>query len=175
MQAMKDLLNNQFQNYQLYTNSSKQAHALFFSGGISYYLHKNYLVSGNINFSRLYTGAGVNTNEVAPFNTPQWASNLSFSNANVGRGIGFKINWHWQDAFDWYGTFNGNRPGRIKAFSLVDAQVNKKLSDILQLKAGANNLFNHRIAQTYGSPQLGAIYYVSFTWDTGKLAKQRSN
>lgn len=171
IQAMKDLLNNQYQNYQLYTNSSKQAHALFFSGGISYYIHKNYLVSGNINFSRLYTAAGVNTNEVAPFNTPQWASNLSFSNANVGRRIGFKLNWHWQDAFDWYGTFNGNRPGRIKAFSLVDAQVNKKVSELLQLKLGATNLFNHRIAQTYGSPRLGAIYYVSFTWDSGIKAR----
>jgi len=29
---------------------------------------------------------------------------------------------------------------------------------------GGNNILNNRIAQTYGSPAIGAIYYVSLMW-----------
>jgi outer membrane receptor protein involved in Fe transport len=57
-------------------------------------------------------------------------------------------------------------PGRIHAYSLVDLQVNKKLpKSHATIKLGASNIFNNRIYQSYGSPAIGAIYYVSITFD----------
>ena len=107
-----------------------------------------------------------NPNNVPAFNTPEYSANMTFGNPNVYRNYGFQLSWHWQDAFDWYGTFNGMRPGRINAYSLLDLQFNKKLPKANGIiKIGGSNILNHQIYQSFGSPQIGAIYYVSFTFD----------
>jgi hypothetical protein len=73
--------------------------------------------------------------------------------------------WHWQEAFDWYSTFLGNRSGRIRTYSLVDLQINKKLpKQNLMVKIGGSNILNTKIVQSYGSPAIGAVYYVSLMW-----------
>jgi outer membrane receptor protein involved in Fe transport len=88
------------------------------------------------------------------------------SNSEVTDNIGFNIAWRWQDAYDWTGTFNQLRPGRIDAYSLVDAQVTYKLLPLKSMvKLGASNLFNKQIYQAFGSPAIGAIYYVSIVFD----------
>ena len=80
--------------------------------------------------------------------------------------LGFNVAWRWQDAYDWYGTFNQLRPGRIDAYSMVDAQVNYTLSSLKTVvKLGANNVFNNQVYKAYGSPAVGAVYYVSLTFD----------
>ncbi len=80
--------------------------------------------------------------------------------------FGFNASWHWQSAFDWYGTFNGTRPGRVDAYSVFDAQVSKRLPKIKStIKLGGSNIFNKHIYQSYGSPAIGAIYYVSIVFD----------
>lgn len=164
--AARQILNNQSSNYQLYTNSGKRANAIFLSAGISYFMPRGYRASGNITYSKLRLGEGTSVNEIAPFNTPPWAANLSFWNNTLYRNLGFKINWHWQDTFDWYGTFNGNRPGNIKAFSLLDLSIQDKIpKKNMVLKIGANNLLNHRVMQSYGSPRIGAIYYFSLVFE----------
>jgi iron complex outermembrane receptor protein len=91
---------------------------------------------------------------------------VTFGNSKVTDNLGFNVVWRWQDAYDWYGTFNQMRPGRIEAFSIVDAQVSYKLSPMKSIvKLGASNLFNKQVYQAYGSPAIGAIYYVSVTFD----------
>jgi outer membrane receptor protein involved in Fe transport len=58
------------------------------------------------------------------------------------------------------------RPGRIKTYSMVDAQVSYRILPIKSiLKFGANNLFNNQVYQAYGSPSIGAVYYVGITFD----------
>jgi hypothetical protein len=107
-----------------------------------------------------------NPNNIAQFNTPEYSSNVTFGNSNFYKGIGFDLAWHWQSAFDWYGTFNAMMPGRVKAYSVVDLQFNKKLPKLhTTVKIGSSDLFNTKIYQAYGSPAIGAIYYVSFTFD----------
>jgi len=80
--------------------------------------------------------------------------------------VGFSVAWRWQDAFDWTGTFNQLRPGRVGAYSIVDAQVSYRLTPIkTTVKLGANNLFNNQVYQAFGSPILGGLYYVSLTFN----------
>jgi iron complex outermembrane receptor protein len=58
------------------------------------------------------------------------------------------------------------RPGRIDAYSVVDAQVSCKLPTLKSVvKLGANNAFNNQIYQAFGSPSIGAVYYISVTFD----------
>jgi len=163
--AAADILSGKIHAFQLYTNAPDKVSAQGSSIGLTYMLMGGYIAGANLTWSS-FNLRNANPNNIADFNTPEWSSNVTFGNSNAYKGFGFNIAWHWQDAFDWYGTFNGTRPGRIPAYSLVDLQLNKKLTNAKSiLKVGASNLLNHQVAQAYGSPAVGAIYYVSVTFD----------
>jgi outer membrane receptor for ferrienterochelin and colicin len=133
--------------------------------GLTYLLPKGYTIAANGTWSS-FDIKDANPNNVPAFNTPEFQTALTFGNSSVTDKVGFSVAWRWQDAFDWVGSFNELRPGRIEAYSLVDAQISYKLSNIKSvIKLGANNLFNQQIYQAYGSPSIGGIYYVSLTFD----------
>ena len=164
-QAAMDLLNGDSHLYQLYTNATDIVTAQGATLGITYSLPKSYLISANATLAT-FDIRDANPNNVPGFNTPKYKTAFTFGNSKVTENIGFNIAWRWQDAYDWYGTFNQMRPGRIEAFSVVDAQINYKLLPIKSMiKVGASNLFNNQVYQAYGSPSIGAIYYVSLTFD----------
>ncbi len=151
--------------FQLYTNATDEVSAQGFSSGITYLLDKGYVIGGNATLSDFNIGKA-NINNIAQFNTPKYSTNVTFGNANAVKDFGFNLAWHWQSAFKWYGTFNGLRPGTIDAYSLVDAQINKKLPRYnTTIKLGGSNIFNKRIMQSYGSPRIGAIYYVALVFE----------
>ena len=89
-----------------------------------------------------------------------------FGNSKVTERLGFNVAWHWQSAFDWYGTFNGLNPGRIEAYNLLDAQVSYHLPAMkTTIKLGGANITNKYVVQAYGSPAVGALYYVSLNFN----------
>jgi iron complex outermembrane receptor protein len=151
--------------YQLYTNANDKVSADGVSLGLTYLLNQGYVLGGNITKSNFDLG-NANKNNVAPFNTPEYSTNLTFGNSDFYKGYGFNLAWHWQSEFDWYASFNGMIPGRVDAYSMLDAQVNKKLaSSGVTVKVGGSNILNKRINQAYGSPGIGAVYYVSLVFD----------
>jgi outer membrane receptor for ferrienterochelin and colicin len=163
--AATDILDGKVHAFQLFTNSPDKVSAQGASLGLTYMLQKGYTVGGNFTLAS-FNIKNANPNNIAAFNTPKYTTNASFGNSNFYKNFGFNVTWHWQDAFDWYGTFNGTRPGRIGAYSLVDLQFNKKLPKAKSMiKIGASNLLNNKVYQAYGSPAIGAIYYVSLTFD----------
>jgi outer membrane receptor protein involved in Fe transport len=133
--------------------------------GVTYSLPKNYVVGANLTLAT-FDIKDANPNNVPGFNTPKYKTAFTFGNNKVAKNVGFNIAWRWQDTYEWYGTFNEMRPGTIEAFSVVDAQVSYKMLPLKSMiKIGANNLFNKQVYQAYGSPSVGAIYYVSLTFD----------
>lgn len=163
--AAMDLLNGDSHLYQLYTNAADVVTAQGATLGITYSLPKNYLVGGNLTLAT-FDIKDANPNNVPGFNTPKYKTAVTFGNSKITDKLGFNVAWRWQDTYEWYGTFNQMRPGTIEAFSVIDAQVNYKLLPIKSMiKIGANNLFNNQVYQAYGSPSIGAIYYVSLTFD----------
>jgi iron complex outermembrane recepter protein len=163
--AAQDLLMGNSHLYQLYTNASDVVTSQGATLGLTYALPKNYSIGANATLAT-FDIRDANPNNVPGFNTPKYKTSFTFGNSKVTDNIGFNIAWRWQDAYDWYGTFNQMRPGRIDAFSIVDAQVSYKLTPLKSMiKLGANNLFNNQVYQAYGSPSVGAIYYVSLTFD----------
>ncbi len=163
--AASDIPGGKVHAFQLYTNAPDKVSAQGVSAGLTYLFDKGYALGGNATLSTI-NFQKANPNNVAAFNTPKWATNATFGNSDIANGFGFNASWHWQSAFDWYGTFNGTRPGRVNAYSLVDLQVNKRLASLHStVKIGGSNIFNNRISQAYGSPTIGAIYYVSIVFD----------
>jgi iron complex outermembrane receptor protein len=163
--AAGDILNGKIQAFQLYTNAADQVSIQGVSAGVTYFLPKNYKVNANATWAS-FNIRDANPNNIPAFNTPEWKSNLVLSNAKLTEKLGFSVAWHWQQAFDWYGTFNENRPGRIDAYSLLDAQISYRLPALKTIvKLGASNLTNKYIVQAYGSPAVGGLYYLSLNFD----------
>lgn len=163
--AAFDLLNNNAHAYQLYTNAKDRVTAQGATLGLTYAMTKGYTVGGNI------TGAtfdlhNANPNDIPAFNTPKFRTAITFGNTKLTDNLGFNVAWRHQTAYDWTSTFNQLRPGRIDAYSVVDAQISYKVLPIKSvIKIGGSNLFNNKIYQAFGSPSIGAIYYVSLTFD----------
>src|SRR5690606_21142806 len=130
-----------------------------------YAFPSNYVLGGNVTWAE-FNLRNANPNDIPAFNTPNVRTAMTFGNHALTEQIGFNVAWRWQEAFDWTGTFNQLRPGRINAYSIVDAQVSYKITSAKSIvKLGASNLFNNQVYQAYGSPSIGAIYYVSVTFD----------
>lgn len=163
--AAFDVVNSNTQLFQLYTNASDKVTTQGVTAGITYSLPKNYRVHFNTTWSD-FNIRDANPNNIPAFNTPAWKTNLAINNDRVTERIGFGIAWHWQQAFDWYGTLNELRPGQVKAYNLLDAQVSYRLPSLqTTVKLGANNLTNKYIVQAYGSPAVGGLYYLSLTFN----------
>ncbi|MEA5258031.1 TonB-dependent receptor [Arcicella aquatica] len=163
--AAQDILGGKTQAFQLYTNAADKVSSQGVSLGLTYFLPDNYRVGFNTTWSD-FNIMDANPNNIPAFNTPRWKTNLTLSNSKITDRLGFSVAWHWQESFDWYGTFNENRPGNVPAYSLIDAQVNYRVPALkTTVKLGANNLTNNYIVQAYGSPAVGGLYYVSLTFD----------
>jgi outer membrane receptor protein involved in Fe transport len=164
-EAAADLLNGNSHLFQLYSNARDRVTSQGATVGLTYIFPKHYTLGGNLTWAD-FNLRNANPNDIRAFNTPTYRTTVTLSNSEVTDNIGFNIAWRWQDAYDWTGTFNQLRPGRIDAYSIVDAQVTYKLLPLKSMvKLGASNLFNKQIYQAYGSPAIGAIYYVSIVFD----------
>lgn len=164
-QAAGEILGGQIQAFQLYTNASDEVTIQGVSGALTYLFPKNYRVTGNATWSD-FNLLDANPSNIPAFNTPTWKSNLVVSNSKLTENIGLSIAWHWQQAFDWYGTFTGLTPGKIDTYNLIDAQVSYRVPKYkTTIKLGASNLTNKYVVQAYGSPAVGGLYYISLNFD----------
>jgi outer membrane receptor for ferrienterochelin and colicin len=162
--AAFDVVNSKTQLFQLYTNASDQVTAQGATLGLTYSLPKGYRVHFNTTWSD-FNIQDANPNNIPAFNTPTWKTNLAINNDRLTDNLGFGVAWHWQQAFDWYGTLNELRPGEVPAYNLLDVQLTYRLPRLqTSVKIGANNLTNKYIAQAYGSPAVGGLYFMALTY-----------
>jgi outer membrane receptor for ferrienterochelin and colicin len=165
MDAGFDLANRNAHAYQLYTNATDRVTSQGATLGLTYAMPRNYTLGGNVTYAT-FDLHNARPEDIPAFNTPKYRTSVTFGNAKLTDNLGFNIAWRWQDAYDWTSTFNQLRPGRIDAFSVTDAQVSYKILSLKSIiKIGGSNIFNRKIYQAYGSPSIGAIYYVSLTFD----------
>ncbi|NDV17156.1 TonB-dependent receptor plug domain-containing protein [Muricauda sp. TY007] len=165
MDAAIDLLNGDSHLYQLYTNATERVTTQGATLGINYRLPGDFTVKANGTWAE-FNLRNADPNDIPAFNTPKFRTSLMLGKDTVNRNLGFNVAWRWQDAYDWYGTFNQLRPGGISAYSMVDAQVSYKVLSLKSIfKLGASNLLNNQVYQAYGSPTVGAVYYLSITFD----------
>lgn len=163
--AAAELLGPDRQLFQLYTNAADEVSIQGVSAGVTYSLPRNYKVSANATWID-FNLRNADPNNIPAFNTPEWKTNLIFGNARLTEKIGFNVAWHWQSAFDWFGTFTENRPGRVQAYNLLDAQISYRIPSLKTIvKLGGSNILNKYVVQAYGSPAVGGLYYVSLNFD----------
>jgi iron complex outermembrane receptor protein len=152
--------------YRVYTNARQNYRSYGSTLGLTYNLYQKFTLAGNVNFNALSANSQSDI-FITGFNTPKWATNLSFGNREIVRNLGFNVNWRWQDSFYWESPLAN---GQVPAYQTIDAQVNLRVPSLKStVKLGGTDLFNRRYYQYAAGPTVGALYYVSVTFDATVL------
>ncbi|MBD8490675.1 carboxypeptidase-like regulatory domain-containing protein [Echinicola sp. CAU 1574] len=150
---------NTFQTYTNLVGNSVKANGAAL--GITYNLPSNFTIGGNYNYNKLLSD--IEEGFLSDFNTPEHKFNLSFSNRKLTEKLGFNVTYRYQTAFHWESSF---ATGEVPEVGTMDAQVSYKVKDWKSIiKLGGSNVFNNRYFLNFGGPTIGAIYYVSITFD----------
>lgn len=148
---------------QIYSNYDGQITSQGFAGGITYNLNQGYTLNANYNWNVLNDAP---EDFFAEFNTPEHKTNITFSNREVVDNLGFGITYRWQSEFEWQSSFTLPANGMVPAYQTIDAQISYKIPGWKSiLKIGGSNLLNEYYIQSLGGPNIGALYYVSITFD----------
>ncbi|MFN0204541.1 MAG: TonB-dependent receptor [Bacteroidia bacterium] len=160
------ILASKYRILQIPINSTNTINSLGATLGLSYYLDKGIMLTGNYSYAH-FDSTQFDDDIIPGFNTPTHKVNLGVTGTKVWKGLGFSTNWRWQDAFNWQSPF-GN--GRISAYHTLDAQVNYQFEKLHStLRVGGSNLLNIRYRTAFGSPLLGRLMYVSWTFEFDKI------
>jgi iron complex outermembrane recepter protein len=151
--------------YQLPVNSATEITTYGWGIGFDYKFYKGYSVGGNISMNELGAlPSGTPAGFRSQFNTPKYRTNISLSNRKIGNTkLGFNVVYRWQDSFIWQNTFGD---GVIPMIHTFDAQVSYTLTQLKTIvKLGGTNLSNQYYVQSFGTAQIGGLYYVSILFD----------
>ena len=153
--------------YRVFTNAKNKYSSYGSSLGLTYNFYKKFTVYGNLNFNTLSKNPNPDI-FLTSFNTPKWISNISVSNREIVKNVGFNLVFRWQDRVFWESTLAN---GEVPSYSTIDAQVNVRFPKLKStVKLGGSNIFNKRYIQFAAGPSIGALYYLTITVD-GLLRK----
>jgi hypothetical protein len=148
--------------YRVFTNAKNTYNSYGSSLGLTWIVYKKFTIAGNANFNKLSKNPTPDI-FLTGFNTPEWVTNISFSNREVIKNVGFNIVWRWQDEVEWESTLAN---GLVPAYQTIDAQVNLRVPSVKStFKVGGTNILNHRYYQFAAGPTIGALYYFSVAVD----------
>lgn len=150
---------------QIYTNFTEQVTGQGFVGSLTYSFPKGYTLSGNYNWNVLIKKPDP-SKFLTEYNTPAHKVNITFGNRKLTEKMGFNVTYRWQSLFEWQSSFTIPANGNVPSYNVTDAQVTYKLTGMKSLlKIGGSNVFNKKYIQSLGGPNIGAIYYISLTFD----------
>ncbi|WP_046245072.1 TonB-dependent receptor [Hymenobacter terrenus] len=152
--------------YRVYTNALNKYNSYGSTLGLTYNFYQKFTIGGNVNYNNISTNKQSDI-FVTGFNTPKWATNLSFGNREIVRNVGFNVVWRRQSSFLWESPLAN---GRVPAYQTVDAQVNLRVPTLkTTIKLGGANVLNNRYIQYAAGPTIGGLYYVALTFDNTVL------
>ncbi|MDH5599627.1 MAG: TonB-dependent receptor, partial [Cyclobacteriaceae bacterium] len=158
------LLNGTADNtFQIYTNINDIVTSQGLALGLDYSLLKGYSLTGNYSWNVINN---VPEGFLSEFNTPEHKFNVGFGNRKLTDNLGFNVTYRWQSEFWWESSFTISRNGMVPQYGTMDAQITYKLEDLKsKLKIGGSNILNKQYIQSLGGPNIGALFYVSLTFD----------
>jgi outer membrane receptor protein involved in Fe transport len=148
--------------YQLATNAEGTVTSMGAGISFEYALTQGFRFVGNYNYAT-YEIVDADPELIPGFNTPEHRFGFGLSNSNVLKGVGFNVRLNWSDSYEWRSAFGD---GMVDQYSTVNAQVTYKIPNSkVALKLGGNNLFGNEYRTSFGTPNIGSIYYLSFVFD----------
>jgi iron complex outermembrane receptor protein len=163
----KDLL------YETFFTTDEPVSSWGWALGLDYMTPIGLLIKSNVAYNTMLEGIdspGVETR----FNTPEYRANISVGHHAIIPNLGFNVNLHWQNSFVWEASFGA---GEIPAFTTLDAHVAYKVPKIkTTFKLGGSNILNNYHTTSFGSAQIGGLYYLSLIYEDilGYIARTRN-
>jgi len=150
------------QYYQTYFTTDEPVTTCGWALGLDYMSPIGILIRSNVAYNKLLESIDSPGVE-ARYNTPEYRANLSVGHHAVLPNLGFNVNFHWQNSFVWEGGFGS---GKIPATSNLDAHVSYRLAPIkTTIKVGGSNVLNNYYTTSFGSAQIGGLYYISLIYE----------
>lgn len=152
--------------YRLWTNSKSKIYNYGSSLGLKYRYNSVFSFLGNLTYSKLDRTDDQDGLEDG-FNTPQIMVNGTVVAENLWRNLGTSVTYRQQSPYD-YVSFLVS--GEVPSYWAMDAQINydfKKAGVVAKL--GGINFLNKPYYSLLGGPQIGAFYYLSLSWNVGKI------
>lgn len=150
------------QYYQTYFTTDEPVSSYGWALGLDYKLPNGIMLRSNLAFDKLLNdieSPGVETR----FNTPDYRANLSIGHPQISKNLGFNVNLHWQNSFWWESGFGA---GEIPAATTLDAHISYNVPVIRTLfKLGGSNVLNKYYSTSFGSPQIGGLYYITLVYE----------
>jgi outer membrane receptor protein involved in Fe transport len=148
--------------YTVSVNTPGNVKTSGWGASVEYLLPKNFSVSGNLYHDQIGALPG---GFISYFNTPKYRTNIALNNSGFGKDnrFGFTVQYRWANSFYYEGTFAS---GMLPWVRTVDAAVTYKLPSTKSIiKVGGTNILNKYYRTAFGSPQFGALYYISFGYN----------
>ncbi len=130
--------------------------------GVDINLMKGYYIKGNVAYNKLDENEDQAGRQLR-YNTPDYRYNIGLGNRQIIKNVGIHFNYRWQNEFLWESNFG---VAQMPAFGTLDANVAIKIPRIKSIvKIGGSNILNKYYTTSYGSAQIGGLYYVSINFD----------
>lgn len=150
------------QRYQITISTNEPVSAFGWAISADLKMIKGFYIGGNVAYNALLDDVQTEGRQTR-FNTPDYRYNLSFGNRGLLKNVGFNINYRWQNSFLWESGFG---VAEIPAFSTLDAHLSYKWTQLKTvIKVGGSNLLNDYYTTSFGSAQVGGLYYISLNFD----------
>jgi outer membrane receptor protein involved in Fe transport len=150
------------QLFQTYFTTDQPVSSFGWAVSLDYMTPIGILIKSNVAYNKLLESIdapGVETR----FNSPAYRANLSVGHHAIIPNLGFNINLHWQSNFLWESGFGA---GYIPAFATLDAHISYKVAAIkTTFKLGGSNILNNYHTTSFGSAQIGGLYYISLVYE----------
>jgi outer membrane receptor protein involved in Fe transport len=145
--------------YNVPVNITEKVKSYGAAFGLDYQVGK-FNFNGNTSYNKLSDVSPTFDNN---FNTPEWRFNAGVGSREIVKNFGFNVQYRWQDTFMWSSTF---ATGQVPSYSTFDAQVNLKVPSVKSvIKLGGSNILNKYYQTSFGNPSVGALYYLSYTFN----------
>jgi hypothetical protein len=150
------------QLFQTYYTTDEPVSSFGWAISLDYMTPVGILIKSNVAFNKLLESIdspGVESR----FNSPDYRTNISVGHYAIIPNLGFNLNFHWQNGFIWESGFGS---GYIPAYSTVDAHVTYRVPKIkTSFKLGGSNILNKYYTTSFGSAQIGGLFYVSLVYE----------
>ncbi len=173
--ALNDSLNTNesYKVYQMWVNSPSAVPSWGVAVSVSYYVghgitpYVNYTYADLDDSNLKNAGATI----LSGFNTPRHKLNIGLNASRVWKGLGFSANLKIvPQSFEWQSPFGD---GTVPAFNTLDMQISYEIEKAYStIRIGGSNIYNNMHVEAVGSPKIGALYYIGWTFDFDNFGKK---
>ncbi len=162
-----------YRTYQMWVNANSKVPSWGAAISVAYYVGKGITPYVNYTYSDLddrnIKNAGVTV--LSGFNTPKHKMNIGVNASRVVGGLGFNANFKWVTSYQWQSPF---ADGTVPSFHVLDLQVFYEIDKAYStIRVGGSNIYNNRHIEAVGSPKIGGLYYVAWSFDFVNFGKKK--